>query len=270
MKARLTIGEAAKLAGVTTKAVRHYHKVGLLAEPERSEAGYRLYGADELLRLRRIRQLKAFGFSLGRIENVLGAQGNEASLREIFSGLHAEVSSEIEALEERRWMLERLLAEENLEDAAEPSGEPYAIELAETHLGEHLSGISAEVWEQERKLWAKMDSFEWPEGYKELQETVTRYYADHLEELREMLPLGERLAALASKPEDAPEVERLAEDLARHLGRTPFPDNPLKGSPLASGSIGNVFAEVLQTNYSPAQRRAIELTEKFLEETDRR
>jgi DNA-binding transcriptional MerR regulator len=43
--------EVARLVGVTTKTVRHYEKVGLLGAPQRSEAGYRLYAADDLLRL---------------------------------------------------------------------------------------------------------------------------------------------------------------------------------------------------------------------------
>jgi|GEM_PF-1732905 len=51
MRTQLHIGEIAQLLGVTPKAIRHYQKVGLLAEPERTEAGYRLYGAQELLRL---------------------------------------------------------------------------------------------------------------------------------------------------------------------------------------------------------------------------
>ena len=45
MRARLRIGEVAELLGVTPKAIRHYHKRGLLAEPTRSEGGYRLYTA---------------------------------------------------------------------------------------------------------------------------------------------------------------------------------------------------------------------------------
>jgi predicted site-specific integrase-resolvase len=46
MRARLQIGEVVALLGVTPKAIRHYHKRGLLAEPTRSEGGYRLYTAS--------------------------------------------------------------------------------------------------------------------------------------------------------------------------------------------------------------------------------
>ena len=71
MRTQLHIGEIAQLLGVTPKAIRHYQKVGLLAEPERSEAGYRLYGAQNRLRLQRIRRLQALGLSLKQIKVVL-------------------------------------------------------------------------------------------------------------------------------------------------------------------------------------------------------
>lgn len=51
MRERLTIGEVAKLTGVTTKTVRHYHKIGLLSEPDRSDSEYKLYPADTLFQL---------------------------------------------------------------------------------------------------------------------------------------------------------------------------------------------------------------------------
>ncbi|HZA46980.1 MAG TPA: MerR family transcriptional regulator [Rubrobacter sp.] len=68
----MSIGEAARLVGVTTKkTIRHYEKVRLLGAPQRSEAGYRLYAAaDDLLRLQRVRRLQSLGLSLGRIKAV--------------------------------------------------------------------------------------------------------------------------------------------------------------------------------------------------------
>lgn len=47
MRERLTIDEVAKLIRVTPKTVRHYEKVGVMEEPERTEADYLLYYADE-------------------------------------------------------------------------------------------------------------------------------------------------------------------------------------------------------------------------------
>ena len=41
----LTIGQLAAYAGVTVRAVRHYHAKGLLPEPQRDHSGYRRYDA---------------------------------------------------------------------------------------------------------------------------------------------------------------------------------------------------------------------------------
>lgn len=265
MRERLTIGEVAKLIGVTARTVRHYHKIGILPEPERSDSGYRLYSADDLLRLQRIRRLQSFGLSLKQIKDILGDPGGKSTLRKALEALHAEVSEEVRRLEERRCRIEELLAQEDLEVSAETPGKPYAMELAEKYLGEHLSEVSAGLWEQERKLWANLDAFKWPEGYVEMQEAIVRYYADRPEEYGEMLAISERLAAISELPDDSPEVGRLARDLVRHLEQTPFPQDLLGGAPLTSGPLGNVFSEILLANFSSAQKRVMELVQRTFE-----
>ncbi|WP_348538150.1 MerR family transcriptional regulator, partial [Nocardia cyriacigeorgica] len=59
MRTGVTIGQAAAFVGVTVKTVRHYHKLGLVAEPGRDSSGFRRYGSAELLRLVRVRTLAA-------------------------------------------------------------------------------------------------------------------------------------------------------------------------------------------------------------------
>ena len=53
----LTIGQLASYTGVTVAAVRHYHRIGLLPEPERDRSGYRSYDAGAVVRLIRIHAL---------------------------------------------------------------------------------------------------------------------------------------------------------------------------------------------------------------------
>lgn len=67
----LTVGNLAKQAGVNLETVRFYERRGLLPEPMRKESGYRIYGADDLHRLRFIRQAKSLGFSLNEIATIL-------------------------------------------------------------------------------------------------------------------------------------------------------------------------------------------------------
>ncbi len=59
--------EIAELAGTSLRAVRHYHHVGLLPEPERRPNGYKQYGVAHLIRVLRIKRLTDLGFSLPQI-----------------------------------------------------------------------------------------------------------------------------------------------------------------------------------------------------------
>jgi DNA-binding transcriptional MerR regulator len=69
----LTIGQLASYAGVTIRAVRHYHQIGLLPEPERDASGYRTYDAAAIVRLIRIRTLVEAGVPLARVRELLDA-----------------------------------------------------------------------------------------------------------------------------------------------------------------------------------------------------
>src|SRR5437762_2647064 len=69
----ITIGQLAGYAGVTIKAVRHYHERGLLGEPERDASGYRRYSADHAIELVKIKTLADAGVPLARIGELLTA-----------------------------------------------------------------------------------------------------------------------------------------------------------------------------------------------------
>ncbi|MFC9820193.1 MerR family transcriptional regulator [Streptomyces erythrochromogenes] len=61
---RVKIGDAAAFAGTTPRAIRHYHEIGLLPEPERGGDGRRRYGYDDMIRLLWIRKMAGVGISL--------------------------------------------------------------------------------------------------------------------------------------------------------------------------------------------------------------
>jgi len=65
-----SIGELARLGGVSVKAVRHYSELGLLAS-RRTAAGHRRYGSEALARLELIRTLRALGIDLPTVRTVL-------------------------------------------------------------------------------------------------------------------------------------------------------------------------------------------------------
>ena len=73
----LTIGQLATYAGVTVRAVRHYHVKGLLPEPERDSSGYRRYGAAAVVELIKIRTLADAGVPLALVRELLVADDAE-------------------------------------------------------------------------------------------------------------------------------------------------------------------------------------------------
>lgn len=77
------VGEFAGLTGVSIRTLHHYDRLGLLRPSSRSEAGYRLYTARDLLRLQQIVTLRYLGFSLAAIGEILDRPDFdlEASLR---------------------------------------------------------------------------------------------------------------------------------------------------------------------------------------------
>lgn len=66
-----TVNEVARLTGVTVKTLHHYHKINLLEPCVISDAGYRLYGDEELERLQQILFYRELDFSLKDIKNAL-------------------------------------------------------------------------------------------------------------------------------------------------------------------------------------------------------
>jgi DNA-binding transcriptional MerR regulator len=65
------VREFAEKAGVTVRTLHHYDRLGLLSPSGRTEAGYRLYGDRDLVRLQQITTLKFIGLSLQEIKALL-------------------------------------------------------------------------------------------------------------------------------------------------------------------------------------------------------
>ncbi|WP_246669916.1 MerR family transcriptional regulator [Arthrobacter zhaoguopingii] len=66
---QVKIGDAASFVGTTPRAIRHYHQIGLLPEPERGSDGRRRYGYDEMIWLLWIRKMTDAGIALDDIRD---------------------------------------------------------------------------------------------------------------------------------------------------------------------------------------------------------
>lgn len=138
----LTISQLAAYAGTTTRAVRHYHQIGLLAEPERSASGYRTYDAAAVVRLIRIRILAGAGVPLARVQDLLDAGAEEfaAALAEIDEELRAE----IQRLQGNRRRIAELAAGEHL--ALPRSVVGYLDRLRDLGVDERYIEMERDAW----------------------------------------------------------------------------------------------------------------------------
>lgn len=92
--------QLAELAGITRRTLRHYHQVGVLAEPPRSDNGYRDYPPEAVVTILRVRRLQALGLSLVHIAEIL--DGSRTDPRELYAHMDAELAVRIEQLTRQR------------------------------------------------------------------------------------------------------------------------------------------------------------------------
>ncbi len=88
----LTIGKLAKKVGVSIDTVRFYERRGLIAEPARTPANYRIYPKEDIARLAFIKKAKELGFSLNEIHKLLTIQDDPgASMAEVKEWTEAKI-----------------------------------------------------------------------------------------------------------------------------------------------------------------------------------
>ncbi|MEJ6022140.1 Cu(I)-responsive transcriptional regulator [Ramlibacter sp. PS4R-6] len=118
----LNIGDAAAAAGVTPKMIRHYEMLGLIPEPQRTDAGYRLYGEREVAMLQFIRQSRGLGFSMQQIESLLSLWRNPSrhskEVKEVAQRQLEELQQRQRELDQMRGTLEKLVQECRGDDSA--------------------------------------------------------------------------------------------------------------------------------------------------------
>jgi DNA-binding transcriptional MerR regulator len=191
-----TVGQLAKMAGVSVRTLHHYDQIGLLKPPARTEAGYRLYGEPELLRLQQILFFKELDMPLDEVRHILDDPGFDQV---------AALEGHRQALQQRMERLARLLktidrtidrlTEDDMTLKDEELYEGFTTEQIERYKREAREMYDpALVAESERRV-KKMSRAEW-QAVKDEGEAVTT-----------------GLAALIDRAPGDAEVQRL---IARH------------------------------------------------------
>jgi DNA-binding transcriptional MerR regulator len=170
--------QLADLAGTTLRTIRHYHDVGLLAEPERRANGYKSYGVPHLVRVLRIKRLTDLGLSLTQIAEL--GDGDEHP-REALRELDAELGAQIERLQQMRAELALVLHRETPTDLP-----PHVAALIE----------DANLSPQDRSFTVVLAQLLSPETLAKYAETLKDYSRDPA------------VVAFDALPEDADEETR--------------------------------------------------------------
>ncbi|MEU0453229.1 MerR family transcriptional regulator [Streptomyces sp. NPDC006129] len=198
----LTIGELASYAGVTVRAVRHYHAKGLLPEPERDHSGYRRYGADAVVELIRIRMLAEAGVPLARVRELLRA--GEEEFAAAVADIDRRLAAEIRERQRHRARIARLT-----------SGDGLALPPEVVGFLERLRalGVDERIVRAERDGWIPLAA-RFPERVGEWIVRKQEQLADP-EFVDFYLALGEAL----DRGDDDPRLVELADRVAAYITR---------------------------------------------------
>jgi DNA-binding transcriptional MerR regulator len=234
----LTISQVAAYAGVTVRAVRHYHQIGLLPEPARDHSGYRTYDTAAVVRLIRIHTLADAGVPLARVQQLLDAGPAEfaGGVQEIDKDLRAE----IRRLQGTRKRLARLAAGDHL--ALPQSVVDYLDRV-------RALGVEEQYIEMERDAWIMVAA--------QVPHLIEAVIAKKHEELDDpdMVKLYSFLnGSLDARPDD-PRIVEIADILERLLIRA-----VQAGEDVGASGFDDRFADLLDATMlesAPGSKRIL-------------
>ncbi|MED5373254.1 MAG: MerR family transcriptional regulator [Myxococcota bacterium] len=191
------IGELARLAGVSVRTLRHYDDIGLLPPSARSEAGYRQYDDESLMRLQAVLFWRSLGFPLEEIGALLDA--SEDAPLEALQEHRRRLTEQSAALQSRITALDRVIQQRlsGLPSTSEDmltifeGFDPSAFEAeAEQRWGD------TEPWKQAAARTKRYGPSEWKE-IKAQQEALEAELAELL--VQGLPPTHPRAIALAEQ-----------------------------------------------------------------------
>ena len=206
-----TIGEVARLAGITIRTLHHYDEIGLLSPGDRTDAGYRVYDDADLARLQQVLFYRELGFGLDEIARVMSV--------EMFDRRRA-LDEQRELLRRKVRRLEKMIGAVETAITADETGTAMDKEEMFGVFGDFdPTEYEAEVKER----WGDTDA------YKESARRTKKYTKqDWLAIKGEGEPIVTGLAAAlrAGTPADDPSVTALAEAHRLQIDKWFYPCSP--------------------------------------------
>lgn len=246
----LRIGELAAVAGVSTRVVRHYHRIGLLPEPERDPNGYRSYQMRDVVGLLRVRRLFELGLSLDEVGAALsGSDGGDLS--EILADIDADLGAQQERIAARRDRIAAVLANPDGLDSAQK-------DALMTQLG-HIFGADQVGLRREQVVADLLEATVDPATLAQVWETYRQLLAADPAAVRSMADVTERFDHLAGLDPHDPAVGALA-DVAVAMSEVvqavlPVEVRESAGDPVAADRL----LQAMTAAMGPAQARCLRL-----------
>ncbi|MBM0274692.1 MerR family transcriptional regulator [Micromonospora tarensis] len=199
-----TVGQVARVAGVTVRTLHHYDEIGLLSPSGRTAAGYRRYDDADLQRLQLVLYYRELGFPLEEIAAIIDDPAADPA---------AHLRRQHELLTVRIKRLQEMVTA--IEFAMEAS--KMNIQLTPQERFEAFGDFDPEAHEAEaEQRWGDTDA------YRESNRRASRYGKDDWLRIKaENEDWGRRIVALLASgaPADGPEAMELAEEHRQIISR---------------------------------------------------
>ncbi|MCU0330540.1 MAG: MerR family transcriptional regulator [Candidatus Kapabacteria bacterium] len=177
-----TVSTVASLAGVSVRTLHHYDACGLLRPSIRSEAGYRLYSFDDLLRLQQILVYRAMNVPLDTIAVLLVSE--EQDVIKILEHHRQIIEQEVARLQQIHATISSTI--QSIEDTTMPTDERslyegLGAETIEAYRREVEARFDPGLIEESRNRTMRMSTSDWRRS-KEEWNALLRDYASAMDQ----------------------------------------------------------------------------------------
>jgi len=273
LKRHYRTGQFAKKALVTVRSLRYYDRMGLLSPAAHSEAGYRLYTDEDLLKLQHILALKFLGFSLNEIQVCLRRGPTQlaevlAQQRMMMQEKRVQLDGIIRALAETESLLEagtcdwesvaRVIEVIRMEQKTDWVKKYFTDDQLQTmeELGNSAYSSEARQSLSSRGSWTEEDqqkaTTDWARVYSEARRLSAGGADPGGEEAQAMARLKHEL--LSAFTQGDPEISAGLARFWEGFRALPAERQPFDASPFNAGEEGNAFLEQACTIFSERNR----------------